>query len=745
MTNNNYNNSSTKSYPSLSGQQGESREAIDLNINSYLIKVRRRWLPALTVFCTTMILAACIVPTLKKTYQAEGKLLFKQNNASTLTGVGEDINTLKPLLNNQTPLSTQMQVITSDPVLLQTIEKLELEDDDGNPLKPDDFEKRLSLKLIGGSDVIEVSYADENPETAAAVVNTLMDVYIKEQIKGIQSEPASAKEFINQQLPQVESNVAKAESALRKFKEANSVIDLQQEAQSTVLQIANLNRDIAGVAAQLQGSMAQSSALQGQLGINLQQAISLSQVANSPTVQSIMSELQTTESQLAQERQRFKDQHPSIVSLEDKKANLNNRLKQEIRRGVGQDLNISQGLLQGNNNNRENQLEQFINLEIQKLNLQKQLASLYQTQQQYLVRAKELPRLETEEQDLLRQVNAAQATYETLLNSLQEVTLAADQQTPNAEIIESALLPEEGSSGAKLVLAGGFLLGILLANVSVILLEMQDRSLKNVTDIKEKFPYKVLGIIPQESEARQNGVIVQQEPDSFTSELYRMIQANMKFMATENAPQVILMTSSLPEEGKSTISANLAAAIAQLGRRVLLIDGDLRKPSQHHLWGLSNQFGVKDVVERTQDFDTAISQPMAKLDVLTAGAVQSNPLSFLDSPEMSSIVLKARQEYDLILIDAPPLPVTADVLTLSKLVDGILFVSRTGIVEQESADLALETLASINKQVVGMIINGVKKKEFENYSYSAKYGKRYFNKKAVAEKNGSFDKSSSKL
>ena len=746
MTNNNYINNNLSSYPPSSGQLGESREAIDLNVASYLLKVKRRWKPALVVFLITVAASALLGIQLKKTYQAEGKLLFKQNRAASLTGVGEDIGTLQPLLNNQTPLSTQIQVITSDPVLLQTIEKLQLEDDEGNPLNPDTLEKKLNIELIGGSDVIQVSYKDENPETAAAVVNTLMDVYIQEQIRGNQAEPAVAKEFINKQLPQVESNVARAESALRKFKEANNVIDLQKEAESTVLQIATLNRDIAGVAAQLQGTLAQSSALQGQLGLNLQQAIALNQVANSPTVQSVFTELGATESELARERQRFKDQHPSIVSLEEKKADLNRTLRQEIRRGVGQDLNISQGLLTSNDNNRENQLEKFITLEIQKLNFQRQLASLYQSQQQSLARARELPRLETEEQDLLRQVSAAQATYETLLGSLQEVQLAENQQTANAEIIENAQLPEEGSSGRSILLAGGVLFGLLLANVSVILLEMQDRTLKTVAEIKEKFPHKVLGVIPQESEDRQVGVIVQREPDSFTSELYRMIQANMKFMAADNAPQVILTTSSLPEEGKSTISANLAAAIAQLGRRVLLIDGDLRKPSQHHIWGTSNQLGVKDVVDKVQDFHTALYQPMAKLDLLTAGAVQSNPLSFLDSPEMSNLILNARQEYDLILIDAPPLPVTADVLTLSKLVDGILFVSRPGIVEQESAELALETLTNINKQVIGMVINGIKKKDFDNYSYSARYGKRYFTKQnSLAESNGSVRKSSTKV
>ena len=197
MTNNKYINNGLGEYPPSKGQQEESREAIDINFASYLIKVKRRWKPALVIFLITLGATACMLPLLKKTYEAQGKLLFKQNNASSLTGVGENLGTLKPLLNNQTPLSTQIQVITSDPVLLQTIDKLQLEDDEGNPLKADTLEKKLELKLVGGSDVIEVSYKDEDPAISAAVVNTLMDVYIQEQIRGNQAEPATAKEFIN--------------------------------------------------------------------------------------------------------------------------------------------------------------------------------------------------------------------------------------------------------------------------------------------------------------------------------------------------------------------------------------------------------------------------------------------------------------------------------------------------------------------------------------------------------------------
>jgi capsular exopolysaccharide synthesis family protein len=275
----------------------------------------------------------------------------------------------------------------------------------------------------------------------------------------------------------------------------------------------------------------------------------------------------------------------------------------------------------------------------------------------------------------------------------------------------------------------GIVLGAFLANLSIILLEMQDRSIQSLTEIKKKFPYKTLGITPLEPPRYQGKIVTRDEPDSFSSEVYRMIQANLKFLTSDKPPKVILVTSSVPEEGKSSVVANLAAAIAQLGRNVLLIDGDLRRSSQHHLWGVDNNKGLKDIIADNQSPISTIKKPMANLSLITSGLVQSNPLALLDSAEISDLIGRSRREYDLIFIDAPPLAVTADVLTLSKLVDGILFVTRPGIVELESAELAQEALATSGQKVLGMVVNGVKPNDFDRYSYHGRYGKNYFTTK----------------
>lgn len=717
-----------KHYNSYTNNSNENyREAIDIDLQSYLLKLKRRWAPSLAVFLLTVGATAGLSTLLEKTYKSEGKILFKQNPLNNIEGLGEGKNQFNSLLNNQTPLSTEELRMTSEPVLEETINQLQLTDSKGKPLKPRDFKKKLKVEIVGGADVITLTYKHPDPLTASKVVNTLMDVYIQNQIRSQQSETLSADSFINNQIPKVETKLKTLESRLQGFYEKNQVVDLKEEKRSLVAEIGVLNRKISEVGAELQGKKAQTQSLQNQLGLDLRQAISANQLGSTPTVKSILSQLNDTETNLAKERQRFNDNHPIIASLQEKKTYLQQNLENLVRQYVGREIKLSEGLL-ASGNLKDNQLEKFINLKIDELSLETQLASLYNYQTAYLDRAKEIPRLEKTENELLREVESARKTYGTLLGNQQELRLLVNQQTGNAEVIERARA-DQGSTGRLALMILGVLTGLLLANLTTILLEMQDKSIKSIPEIKKRFSYNVLGIVPLDNlQDTQGGIVVQREPDSFTSEIYRMIQANLKFLTAQRQPKVILMTSSVPGEGKSTVAANLAAAMAQLGRKVLIIDGDLRKSAQHQLWQTANKEGLKDVIAHKTQLQEVVSRPMKNLDLLTAGVNAPNPLAMIDSVEMNELVAQARREYDLVIIDAPPLPITADVLTLSKLADGILFVSRPGVVENESAELAQETLANANieQKVLGMVINGVKASEFDRYSYHAKYSKHYF-------------------
>ncbi|MDJ0573795.1 MAG: polysaccharide biosynthesis tyrosine autokinase [Xenococcaceae cyanobacterium MO_234.B1] len=717
------NNSHSNISPESSLTSG--RESLDIDRKQYLLRLKRRWKPALAVFLATVGATGIVSLLLPKSYQAEGRLLFKQNTSASLTEVGEEAGRLTNLSMNQTLLNNELQKLTTNAILQQTINQLQLTNDEGKPLEPEDLRRSLNIDLIGGSDIIQVNYKNKDPKMAAEIVNTLMNVYVQQQFHHNQSESASAEEFINQQLPNVESSLSEAQSELETFRAKNNIVDLEEEKRVLVKELGTLNQQIATTGAQLQGIQAQTSALKSQLGLNLNQALTVNQLGKTPLIESTLEELAKTEAELAEERTRFQNSHPSIIALQAKKAQLKQTLEQKIRQTVGRGVKVSQGLLKSDGI-QENTLERFINLKIEELSQQRQLDSLNQSYKTHSKRANELPRLEKQEQELLRRVETANTTYTNLLDSLQEVKLAENQQTGNLEIIEVAQVPEQGSSGKMGLMLLGIILGLFLSNLTAIFLEMQDRSLRTIGEIKHKLPYKVLGMIPLDPEAHQKGIVVQTEPDSFTSEIYRMIQTNLKFVISQRTPKVILVTSSVPGEGKSTVIANLGAAIAQLGRKVLLIDGDLRRSHQHQLWGASNHTGIENVITQQVPLNAAVSRPMSKLDLLTAGTIPSNPLALLDSREMEELVAQGRREYDLVLIDAPPLPVTADVLTLSKLADGIIFVSRPGVVEQESAELARETLGTTGQKILGMTINGVNPKEFDRHSYHAKYGKGYY-------------------
>jgi capsular exopolysaccharide synthesis family protein len=206
-----------------------------------------------------------------------------------------------------------------------------------------------------------------------------------------------------------------------------------------------------------------------------------------------------------------------------------------------------------------------------------------------------------------------------------------------------------------------------------------------------------------------------------------MLQANLKFLSSDKPLQLIVVTSSVPKEGKSQVSANLATAIAQLGRRVLLVDADLRHPLQHHIWELTNAGGLSDVLVGQADFNAVVARVIDNLDVLCSGVIPPNPLALLDSKRMATLIEYFSEHYDFVILDAPPLVLAADALTLGKMTDGVLLVARPGVVDSNSASAAKESLERSAQKVLGLVVNGViVENESDSYFYDAR---EYFTEK----------------
>jgi capsular exopolysaccharide synthesis family protein len=342
--------------------------------------------------------------------------------------------------------------------------------------------------------------------------------------------------------------------------------------------------------------------------------------------------------------------------------------------------------------------------------------------------------LQQRQQDLAREVEAAKSTYETLLKKLQEVRITESQNVGNARIIEVGRVLEEPVAPRKLLNFGlGGIVGILLAVVTALVLDARDRSIKTVREARELLEYTLLGIIPNLEKVDKVGdrsrdpeisikIPVKDNPRSFISETYGMLYANLKFLSSDKDVRVITITSAVAKEGKSTVSANLALVIAQLGFRVLLIDADMRRPSQHKFWELSNTVGLSNVIVEQIEWKKAIAKAMPNLSVLTSGVLPPNPLALLNSRRMASLIKDFSQSYDFVIIDTPPLSVAADARILSPMTDGIVMVVQPKLVDSASAIAAKELLAQTGQNVLGMVVNGViPENEPDSYFYAKEY------------------------
>ena len=712
----------------------ESQES-NLSLDKYWQVLKRRCVPGLAAFFPVFLLSLLSTSLKKPIYIAEGKLQFQRTNAtSSLTEFGTSIGKLESVTENTSnPLQTEAEIIRSVPVVQKTIRVLNLRDEDGKLIEYKDFLDKLTVNDIEKTDVLTVSYKDSQPQKAAKVVNALMAAYLEHNVSSRRKAAASARKFIEEQLPKAEAIVSKAEADLANYREKNKVYALQEEANQSIEVLGNLQNQVGEIKTRLADISARSQQINSQLGVNSQQALNMNSLNQAAGVQDVLKEVQQLESQLASRRTVLKNTHPEIIALESKYNALRRLLQDRIRQTVGSNGQLDDRLQEGEL--KQQLAAELVNLESTSLGLTNQLAVLSELQTSYKERLKNLPKLEQQQRELERKVEAAQSTYSLLLKKLQETRIAENQNVGNASEVSQALVPQEPVSSPLINYLSASLLGMLVSFATMYLLESQDKSIKTIEEAKELTELTLLGVIPdfskpkksilgrQESEAAYPSLMVRDAPRSPISEAFRMLRANLKFMSADKELKVIVVTSSVPQEGKSTVAANLATSMAQMERRVLLIDGDLHRPSQHHIWELPNAEGLSNVIVGQVEVMAAIKKGMDNLDVLTCGAVPPSPASLLDSKRMASLIESFRSYYDYVIIDAPSLNLAADAATLGQMADGVLLVVRPGVVDSVNAAFACEMLEKSGQNVLGQVVNGVvpKNERHINYYFKEEY------------------------
>ena len=696
-----------------------------IDFEKYWLVLKRRWIPATAIFAGVVGLSLAYSLSLDKIYKAEAEILIKvEDRSAKLTGLENAEGEIAGLTTESDPLATEAQIIQSRPIITKLIEELDLRNDEGELFKYKAVSEALKVEPITGTDLLAISYTDDEPELAALLVNKAINLYIEDHTLNNRAETAAANKFIAKQLPQIEANVRQAEANLRNFKNQNRIASLGEETTANITSVSNISTQIDEVEATLEDIDARYERLRGQLDMSWQEASAVSALSQSLAVQRALEQLQEVKVELAQKRNYLSDLAPQVITLKEEEADLNALLERQIAKTLGsqqqalvKDINIlSLGRL------KQEQIAEFANLGLQKEGLEKKLTTLRNTYNSYKQKSDTLPRLQEQQRELERRVEAAQSTYKILLSKLQETQIAEQQNTGNVRVVSNAVVPDEPiGPNKKLIVGGAGVAGALLSVAVAFLLDIRDRTLKNTQEIEAMLPYPLFGIVPDYKKNISKKQLLL--PNGSTADLpkllatnmavlpireaYYNIQANLKLLDNTIPKKVIVVTSTVSGEGKSSVAANLAITKAQCGQKVLLIDGDLRRPTQHNLWEVSNNLGIANFLNQEVEWYDTLLHVVPNLDLMTSRTLPNNPISLLDSDLMQELIVRAAGFYDCIILDTPPVVGLADLKILGKLADGLLLVVRPGVARYSSVDAAKKILETTKLNVLGVVANGV--------------------------------------
>ncbi|WP_344937567.1 polysaccharide biosynthesis tyrosine autokinase [Sphaerisporangium flaviroseum] len=322
-----------------------------------------------------------------------------------------------------------------------------------------------------------------------------------------------------------------------------------------------------------------------------------------------------------------------------------------------------------------------------------------------------------------RLVNALGRTFSEVIGEIERPT----PNTPSAvriTVVDQAEPPTTPVSPRPLVnLVVAVLLALLITASWIVLRDHLDSTVKSSEALQDITNSPTLGIIGYERDARRTPLILRDGSKSSRSEAFRSLRTNLQFIGVDWTPRSLVVTSCLQNEGKSSIATNLALTFAQAGWRVILVDGDLRRPTIPEYLGIEGSSALTDVlINRVELADAIQTWGEPSMSVLPSGRIPPNPSELLGSQNMRKVIAELVAQYDIVIIDAPPLLPVTDAATLAAICDDVLLVARYGRTRRESLVRAGELLSSINARVVGTVLNFAPRKSSQLYGYGYGYG-----------------------
>jgi capsular exopolysaccharide synthesis family protein len=607
-------------------------------------------------------------------------------------------------------------------------------------------EQALKITRLENTKVLEVSYQDRDPQKIIFILKKISDAYLNYGLKSRQTELNQGIEFVKNQLPQLNRQIEQHQQQLQKFRQQHNLINPEQQANYFSQQLVNLETQALETQAKLQETQALVTRLQEQLGVNSQQALAASYLSESPRYQNILNQLQEVEIQLAKESVVFLEDSPVIATLKEKKANLIPLLQAEAHKALGNNLseqvNNSPDLASPSSV-RSNLNQQFIQttnqLELLKMRSQV-LATQIETVKEQI---KQMPTLTRKYNELQRQIELANNSLNRFLDAQEKLQIDAAQKASPWSIIAEPTVSEKPISPKPIPnLSLGMLAGLILGIFTAFLTEKLTPKFHSPRQLKQLTQLPLLGLIPWQKNLKKEQLSLGLEvfnfgldsPPNFLSvngrkrqrynyanfwESFHSLTTNLYLLTSEITLKSIVISSFDCGEGKSTVSLYLAQAAATLGKKVLLIEADLRKPSYANQLNITYSPGLSNVIRNNLGLDLAIQKisEWENLSILTGGDIAADAVKLLASERMQQIIEQLYQDnrYDLIIYDTPPLGGFADAKILAAMTQGIILVTKMEKTNCNTLQNSLDDLGFSRIPVLGLVANGVSYR-YDNFS-----------------------------
>ena len=725
----------------------ESKEN-EFNIQSFLAIVGRRWWVILGVGLT--VASYQVMTDLKRPpiYQSDFQLLVQppeQDITNPLAGAGEI------LANNGNAgdyFSTQISILLSNKILNPVVEKIrEKYPELKESLDYSILASRMTVSQVNKGQILAITYQDSDPKRVKFVLDQLAKAYLQYTLKEQRLKSQQKLGFITQQLPLLQKRVTFLQQELLKLQQQNNFFDPQAQGETLNDNLNSILQKKQDVEIQIQQNQILSNSLRQQLGSTESQAIALDTLSQSPQYGELLARLNQINMQLAKESTRLTDDNLVIQQLKAERDNLLPLIKQQ-----------SQGLLKGvpkvapkilaPNEIRSNALKQLLEADTQLATLekQKQLLSSYEVQARQQL--KYFSRIVTQYINIQRELSLATESLNRLLAAEQTLEIETSKRFIPWRLIAEPTLPTQPLNRFISNLLSAIVKGIIVGGIAGALVEWLDRRYHSPDAVSQDLKVTMLGVIPFISELKLLNTGTKKLSNANFLEAFSVLFSTLFFVRQKQSCHSFVVSSATSGDGKSTVAFFTALAAAQLGQRVLLVDGDRYFPQGKKWLELVQSMPSKKPTNPSEEKDPLLENlsTSQQLLLLTDNLYYfKTPDNALDPDQLMSsqsllVLLEQWQEsYDVILIDTPPLLGLSDARLIASQTDGVVLVVRLDKTRKDHVYSALDSLNIADINVLGVVVNDVKKNS-SGYDYGYNYYNRYYRKKSeenIGKTNGS--------